>query len=751
MSDELVRLLEDEAPAVQAGGQFKPAWKILIVDDDEDVHAATRYALDDIRILDRSLQLDSAYSAKEAAAYLKKNRDTAVVFLDVVMETEDSGLRLVEMIRQEMGLEDIRIILRTGQAGYAPELDVITRYDINDYRAKSDLTHTRLITSLTSALRSYQQIHQINVSRAGLSQIIDATRDLLTCAGLQQFAQGVLMQIGAFLNLAENQGLIALSLPKITEVQQFESVSDGAIVAATGRYISLKAKSITSLDDRSGLKIISEAMEHHENVYNEQGIVLICDGQQFSLIVYLDIDRSISDDEQRLLTVFCQNIGLTADNLALIERLHTLAYYDELTLLPNRLSLTNAIRTALKQPKGKTLFLLDIDHFNNLHESVGQDVTERLLREYAATLKQLLGEHSSMIARISGDSFAILANSKQMSKQDIRKVLHMHLQVDEGLQHNVFSTAAAIPLDAFEFTSEQLLSAAYATLKEAKASGNRRQISTYHKGLLEEIHDNASLLQALPQAMENSEFQLHYQPKWDIKQQRFHGMEALIRWQTADGEWVSPARFIPVVESSGMMTQLGQWILNQACEEYAGLRQKIGDPGPLAINVSGAQFRDELFIDSLQSCIDRYAIPADQLTLEITETSAINTGLEDAVAYLGKIRELGVQISLDDFGTGYSSLSYLRLLPVNQLKIDRSFIRKAQDEIGQAIIRSIVEVSHSLGLSVVAEGAEEQDEVESLQKLNCNYIQGYFYARPMPMLQLIQQFVDAEKENKAEQ
>lgn len=732
MNDDLIPLIDDTLPEDRPS--TGPAWRVLIIDDDPEVHRATRFVLDRQRVLGRPLQIESVFSAAEAQTFLTDNPDVAVAFLDVVMETSDAGLRLVETLRGEMGLRELRIILRTGQAGYAPEMDVIDRYDINDYRTKSELTHARLITSLTSALRSYQQIHQLNTSRHGLNQIIAATQDLLSYNGFQQFANGVLTQISAVLDLGAQDGLIVFSLPRQSSIRRHNDLADGAVVAATGRFKSYQSKPLTAVQDELKLGVVSHAHERHESVFLDQCFALACDGQQYSLLVYLEIDRPLREDERQLLSVFGQNITLSSDNLALIEHLHTQAYEDPLTGLPNRLALTARLATALEAPQGRMLALLDVDNFNTLYESVGQDSAEHLLQSFARTLRTRLGEHADLIARIGGDTFAIVGDASGLTETRLAEVLHVDVKV-AALTLTVRSSAALIPLDAAPFTPERLMSAAHATIKEAKHT-NRGHVARYRNGLIEEIHDNAALLQALTQALDTEAFHLVYQPKWDLRAHRVCGIEALIRWRGAPGGDISPARFIPLPESSGLIVRLGQWVLGKACEEYAALRTAGHAPGPIAINVSGGQFRDDQFLPTLVAALHRFAIAPGDVILEITETAAINNGLDEAMARLQALRDLGVQVALDDFGTSYSSLSYLQRFPVNQLKIDRDFTQTVRSDKGREVIRSIIQVSHALKLSVVAEGAEQMDEVVALEALGCDSIQGYVYARPMPLAEL---------------
>lgn len=234
--DDTLDIIEDETPIAGQETGRQEAWKILVVDDDPEVHHATLFALEDTQLLGRPLAFRHAYSAEETEALLRAEPDVAVILLDVVMENEQAGLNLVRLIRQDLGLHDVRIVLRTGQPGYAPELSVIRDYDINDYKTKSELTRTRLVTTLTTALRSYEQIRTISASRRGLDLIVRSAADLFARRVLKGFAEGVLTQIAALLGLRPEGLLCAQHEPCASNAAAPVSDDELVIVAAAGRY-----------------------------------------------------------------------------------------------------------------------------------------------------------------------------------------------------------------------------------------------------------------------------------------------------------------------------------------------------------------------------------------------------------------------------------------------------------------------------------------------------------------------------------
>ncbi len=734
MNDDLIELLDDEEDldlSSAAGGE-RSVWNLLVVDDDDEVHQATRFALGDAVVLGRELKIHSVHSASEAVDFLQSNGEIAVILLDVVMETEDAGLRLVVRIREELLMDDPRIILRTGQPGYAPEVDVISKYDINDYRTKSELTHSRLLTSVTAALRGFDQIQQLHRSHAGLSRIIDLTNELSSYEDLDSFSAQVLHHAAGLLHLQQPDA--ALVLVPFERARSEDRCA--RLVSATGSLASSTGTAIKNMPDAQVPEVLNAALEQGDTLFAEQELALLCRGKRYGFCLWIGTGRPVDREEEKLLRVFAQYLAVSADKFALVHHLQRIAYEDALTGLPNRLALMRILREALEAPADQVLLLLDIDHFNSLNENVGYDNAEELLRICAMTLQGAARECEARLARVGPDIFAMVGPSRHITLERAESLTLVELELDQIGEVKLTLTGSLITLDASGFTSERVLSAGYAMLKEAKRD-SIGHVLPYRTGLIDEVHENAILLQEMSHALPNGQFRLAYQPKWDIRKQRFHGMEALIRWQKADGSWVSPAKFIPVAESSGLIVRIGQWVVRTACDEYARLLEVNDDPGPLALNVSGGQFRDELFLPLLEECLQKHGIDPDQIIIEITETAAINDGLEDAVKRLQAIRDMGIHVALDDFGTGYSSLSYLQQLPVDQLKIDRAFVQRLNQAEGSAIIGTMIQLSHALHLNVVAEGAEEMSEVTQLAGLDCDVLQGYVYAKPMFMDELI--------------
>ena len=280
--EDLMPLLEDDAEQDQPSSES--IWKVLIVDDDEDVHQATKFALANTPILHRDLLFLHAHSAAEAIHLLKSETDIAVILLDVVMESEDAGLKLVRIIREDLDITEARIILRTGQPGYAPEIDAIRDYDINDYKTKSELTRTKLFATLTTAIRSYDQLRRLDASRAGLAQIVQASNQLMVQHGLQSFAEGVLIQIASMIGVSPEGLVCAGSGPGKDGM-----APDFRVIAAAGNFAHLMQGQVADIGDPHIVQCLTECLAQRRNLLDRHSVTLFIagqDGADFSAFVY---------------------------------------------------------------------------------------------------------------------------------------------------------------------------------------------------------------------------------------------------------------------------------------------------------------------------------------------------------------------------------------------------------------------------------------------------------------------------------
>ena len=427
-----------------------------------------------------------------------------------------------------------------------------------------------------------------------------------------------------------------------------------------------------------------------------------------------------------------------------------LAYYDTLTGLPNRKLFIDQLDKEISQAQrdGRSLVLLDIglDHFRNLNETLGVQCGDQILQTVANRLTRTLrksdtlGRGDSIVqventARTGGDEFAVVlhgANSVENASiigSRILEAIKQPLSVDENSVHLTASIGISVAPDDGQ-DADTLLMHAVSAKDFAKKQG-RDRYQFYSREM--EAHSRAQMKMAsdLRTALENNQFELYYQPQIDAVSGRITGMESLIRWFHPEDGLISPVQFIPVAEEMGMIVSIGEWVLQQACHQANEWIEAGHSELNVSVNVSARQFKDPTFKSSVISALLSSGLEPQHLVLEITESMLM--GDIDELAFLfGEIKQLGVSFSLDDFGTGYSSLSYLKKFPIDELKIDRSFLLDVPaNNDDNSIVRAIIAMAHSLGQMVVAEGVEEIAQLDFLKQHNCDIIQGYYYSKPL--------------------
>lgn len=737
--DDTLDIIEDETPVAEQETGRQEAWKILVVDDDPEVHHATLFALEDTQLLGRPLAFRHAYSAEETEALLRTEPDVAVILLDVVMENEQAGLNLVRLIRQDLGLHDVRIVLRTGQPGYAPELSVIRDYDINDYKTKSELTRTRLVTTLTTALRSYEQIRTISASRRGLDLIVRSAADLFARRVLKGFAEGVLTQIAALLGLRPEGLLCAQHEPCASNAAPAVPDDELIIVAAAGRYAPCIDAPLDSLHDGHIVALIRRALNERCHQFGEDYTALFfpCPHGR-DAAVFLETGVALSETDRTLLEVFCVNIAVGLENVGLFNDLNFYAYAAPLTRLPNRVAFVQAIDDALREQhddrQSRSVVLLDIDGFSEINDALGHQQGDQLLLAVAQRLASL--PEQVTVARVSGDVFALLGPSALLEPGRTLELFAQPFQLGETpflvsctLGVADLAEAGGSGLEAIKNTNIALNRA-----KAERRGGYHLYRSDMSSAARERLLLHSDLRAALDQ--QGLGLSLHFQPQLSMVDSHLTGAEALIRWQRTDGSRIPPDRFISLAERSGLIIPLGNWVVDQALAQLRRWEEQGILLPRMAINISLPQLRHPDFLPFLRDCLDHYRIDPQRIELEITESVAMQE-VDLAREALARCKNRGLCIALDDFGTGFSSLAHLHRLPLDRLKIDRSFVGdlaapQQQESAGSSIAEMIVRLGHTLSLAVIAEGVETPEQQTCLQNLGCDEAQGYLYGRPMP-------------------
>ncbi|RCX26386.1 putative bifunctional diguanylate cyclase/phosphodiesterase [Thioalbus denitrificans] len=412
---------------------------------------------------------------------------------------------------------------------------------------------------------------------------------------------------------------------------------------------------------------------------------------------------------------------------------------DPLTGLPNRAAFLERIDPALRQEGegggGAAVVLLDVDRFKMINDTLGPGGADRLLRQLAERLGRVL-RPGDMLARLGSDEFAILLGEVRTPEQAMSRVRRLQSVLASAFQlggHELFISAgigvSLYPHDGID--GAQLLGNAEAALHRARLQG-RAGLRFYTADIDARAHEQLVLEADLRRALERRELRLHYQPQLDLQTGAVVAVEALLRWQCPRRGLVAPMEFIPLLEETGLIGPVGDWVLAEACRQASAWHDAGLPPLVIAVNLSPLQLEDGDLAQRLQRHLEQARLQPERLELEITETTLMRHGA-GTLAMLESINRLGVQLALDDFGTGYSSLGYLTRFPLHTVKIDRSFVSQLpRHEYSVEVVRAIAGLAHGLGLTLVAEGVEQPGQVELLRELGCHRLQGFLFARPLP-------------------
>ncbi|MBF0218487.1 MAG: EAL domain-containing protein [Gammaproteobacteria bacterium] len=436
---------------------------------------------------------------------------------------------------------------------------------------------------------------------------------------------------------------------------------------------------------------------------------------------------------------YIANLSDISASKASDAHIEQLAHYDVLTGLFNRFSLEEQLDLAIHQSENceqpLALLLINLDRFKNMNDSFGHHNADMILVTVASRLKTVVKEHD-IIARIAGDEFVIVLTSLKRADQAVliaESVLAL-LAAPVTLKGQDLIMSASIGLCYYAKDShdvDTLLRNASVAMFHAKSQG-RGNYQLFNPAMLAAAQERLQIESDLRDALQQQQFSLHYQPQINASNGIIMGVEALLRWQHPNGQWIAPDKFIPIAEECGLINDIGTWVLEQACRQLALWHHTLQQPLRMAVNLSAKQLQMPDLIEIVSNNLQRNQLEGYELELEITETAAMNDP-QLAVTQLVGLRRLGVTLAIDDFGTGYSSLAYLKRLPINILKLDRSFVMDIEHDAGNAEISiATVALAHTLGLKVIAEGVENTVQRDFLTRHHCDYLQGYLFSKPLP-------------------
>ena len=511
---------------------------------------------------------------------------------------------------------------------------------------------------------------------------------------------------------------------------------------------ALTGKAVRELEPVVSNDVANEPQHIMKKQLAERGInslaiiPLIVGGEAVGVMALYAAETGFFDAEEvKLLGELADDIAFALEHIETAEKLDYVAYYDVLTGLANRSLFNERLTQRMKvagHEHGLALVILDIERFKTVNDSLGRHAGDELLKLVGRRLAHRTGD-PGLVGRLGGDHFALMIDGAHADEvasaveYQVRTCFGESFRLESGaeLRISVRGGIALAPRDGSDF--ETLNRNAEAALKRAKASGER--LVFYARDMTEKVAEKLTLENKMRLALDRNEFVLHYQPKVELQSRRIEGVEALIRWRSPELGLVPPMDFIPLLEETGMILEAGAWAMRRAALDHRGWVERGLAAPRISVNVSAFQLRKRDFVQTVQAALAEDARNPG-LDLEITE-SLLMEDVEENIRKLAAVRDLGVGIAVDDFGTGYSSLRYLARLPVQTVKIDRSFIvTMLKDSNTMTLVSTIISLAHSLRLKVVAEGVDAEEQAVVLRALKCDQMQGYLISKPLPLVEL---------------
>ena len=723
MSNDAFVFSDDECTT--SALQAPASWKILSVEDDPVYQASLLHSLNGLMFRDQLVEVLTANSAASAAEVLSRHDDIAVMLLDVVMEQDDAGLRLVSSVRELLGNSSIRIILLTGQPGVAPEADVMRQYDIDEYWNKAELSRDKLHSVIGSHLRTWHYMMELNKAQRGLQLILDASRSLHSKQELGPLTQAVLTNIGRIIGTGVN-GIVCMGHFRNMQL------NDARVIATTGDYHDMLEKNLTDIPADERMATLRSAIAAQSHQFHPDHSVLYfdthaIDGAEY--LVMVDGIVELTAAHINLLRVFSENVRSGFSNVALLNRVSHLAYFDDLLNIRNRNGLLRELDSLNDDDRHESVLLLvKIKSFQDAMITFGERYCDNLLKATSEALKQQLPGFSCF-STISAGTFALVFTHESQPDDELLLQIFEQSLTLSGVQHHIQLIFCKLELNLLQDASAQeTLHLAEVTLSVGE-SYNLNLIG-YTPGYREKITARHLQLLELQQALENNELFIMLQPKVELVSKKVAGFEALVRWRNSNGDYIPPDVFIPLAEASGLICSLDLHVLRLT---FAAVKQ-LTDAGfelPVSFNASVSDLNNRDYTQEIFQAVKEHRVNPLLLDIEVTE-SQVMSDYRGFDALLRRFMALGMSVSIDDFGTGYSSLSHITKLPATTLKIDRSFVSGIEEsEDDRHAVDMVAKIGQRFGYHIVAEGVETEAQCEWLRQVGCPVGQGYLFARPM--------------------
>ena len=724
MDDEAFVFAED---ALSGEPRKEARWTVLSVEDDDTYQASLMHSLRGLDFRGLPVRLLTASSAAEAAAVLSSGDDIGLILLDVVMEEDDAGLRLVQSVREVLGNPVVRIVLLTGQPGMAPRTDVMQQYDIDEYWNKADLTREKLHAVVRSHLRTWHYMMELQRARKSLQMIIDASRSLYSKQNLTEFTQSLLNDIGLLIGV--NGGGIVCSALAGSSTSPRRNV-----IAASGRYQQLLTTDLSDQIFARFADTLAQAEKTREHQFAQDHTVLYFETASIdgsSYLVLIDSNTMLTEGHIRMLQVFSENIRTGFANVALLNRVSQLAYYDEKLNIINRNGLSREISNMNAAERSSSgLLLVKIRKYTDMMITFGERYCDYLLLRFCDVIAEAFSAVQNC-ASIGDGNFVLIFDQNKMPADDYLRQQSEQMLEMSGVVHHLLLTFCKVDLGPLQdLPAQEILHLAESALSAAEMQN--LPLIDYADGYRHRITSSFLLLQELQQALLNNELCLMFQPKVDLESGRALGFEALVRWPREDGSMVPPDKFIPLAEASGLISSLDEQVFHMtvdAVNELCGAGYEL----PVSFNTTVSDLRNRSFTQMIMNTVTSGRIDAALLDIEITESEAM-ADYSGHYDLLKQFIDLGMGVSIDDFGTGYSSLSHIARLAATTLKIDQSFVNGlGQSEDDLHVVQMICRIGKRFNFRIVAEGIETEEQCQLLRRAGCHVGQGYLFARPMKL------------------
>jgi len=709
----------------------QPVWPIMMVGFDTELSSHVAHLLSDYAIAGHCIKVMHCHTAERALQQLIERR-FALVIIDARLLDLSNPDNLVRVMREDFQQYHTRYVVIDCEQGETPMAEWLLEMHIQEYRVLHHLNNNDWLMIISQSCQQYQLNVAHHRQERGLEKVVNSTTDLLNKTSLRHFAEGVLDQLTANLGLEED-GLICVQRP----IRGPDSLL--YITGASGQHANLIGQPLTDLAAVDIQSAFDTCIEQQGPVFDAHYTVLYYNNSRWEGAVYIDSECCPSDEHQQLLEIFASNISQCNELINKVNKLSFIAYHDTLTKTPNRTRFILELDQRAKAQDVDTLVaLIDLSHFAEINEGLGIETGNKLLISATERLRNYLGDNC-YIARIGADVFGLIGKQQHLNPEAVRVTLSAPFELDE-LTYTMRYSMGLCRLLTGEMTGLTLLKRSYIALARAKRSSTKN-----YEYFIEDMEfDNRWRMDIISQLKDDfyaGRLSLWYQPQINLKTGAVCGIEALVRWPDSQGGFIQPPSvFVPLAEYSGLIIDMGDWILEEACRTFDNLRQKQHTLQSVCVNIGIPQFKQFNLITTIQRMAQEYHLPAGTLVIEVTEQLAMHDP-QLVIENLHVLKQLGVQTAIDDFGTGYSSLNSLRHLAIDRLKIDTKFIHEISGPSKAGTLppfaETLISLGQKLGLQLVAEGVETQEQATALRHIGCNQAQGFFFAKPMPYDELL--------------